>query len=141
MHCEPQQWAASVLDHVSIGAYKKHKSARTKERERRRGRGLKSLTNTKLIENSTRRYTKTNRQRERKGNKTAFYNSFSCVQLRFGGSLTKLVPPKLTTLKRTLRNTQKILKYQTRLVLWAAIKMRVSLLLTIIYISLLKALM
>lgn len=112
VHCEPQQWAASVLDHVSIATYKKHKSARTKEHERGsgRGRGVKSLTNTKLIENSTRRYTKTNRQRERKGNKTAFYNSFSCVQLRFGGSLTKLVPPKLTTLKRTLRNTQKILK-------------------------------
>lgn len=27
--------------------------------------GVKSLTNTKLIENSTRRYTKTNRQREK----------------------------------------------------------------------------
>lgn len=39
-------------------AHKKHKRARTKERERGRGEreGVKSLTNTKLIENSTRRY-------------------------------------------------------------------------------------
>lgn len=66
-----KQWAASVLDHVS---HKKHKSARTKECERGRcrGGGLKSLTNTKLIENSTRRYTKTNRQRERKAIKLRF---------------------------------------------------------------------